>query len=124
MYKNYVDVIVNKLANEDFNAYYYKNYKEIYLNNEEKESLKEYILCEVTNPNVIYFDISKGEAHEFLIKYCINNVEGGKTQIFIMEFTGEPVKIEYESIYLVEDGKIIRELNNNIFMNMKQQKRD
>jgi hypothetical protein len=90
MYKNkdYVDVVRNRLEKEDFNAYYYKNYKEIYLNNEEKESLKEYILCEATTPNVIYFDVSKGEAnkYEFLIKCSLDNIAGGNTLVFIVEF--------------------------------------
>jgi hypothetical protein len=98
MYKNkeYVDVIVNKLEKEDFNAYYYKNYKKICLNREEKERLKEYFLFQVSTPEVIYLDISKWEVNEFLIKCSLKKVEGGNTQIFVMEFTGEPIKIDYE----------------------------
>jgi len=98
MYKNkeYVDAIVNKLGKEDFNAYYYKNYKQIYLTSEEKESLKKYILFEVITPDVIYFNISKWEVNEFLIRCCVNNVAKGNTEMFVMEFTGEPIKIDYE----------------------------
>jgi hypothetical protein len=121
MYKNkdYVDIVRNRLEKEDFNVCYYKNYEETYLNSEQKESLKQVILYGVTtpyDPNVIDFDkfyiyppsyyCVSSEANVFLIKCCVNNVEGGKTQIFIMEFRGEPIKIKYEKEEVENGGHI------------------
>ncbi len=77
-----------RLSKEDFNVCYYKNYEEIYLTSEEKEIFKKYILFEAITPYVIYFDAYKREAnkYEFLIKCSLDNIAGGNTLVFIVEF--------------------------------------